>query len=408
MAAPSRSLYRWSLLALAVAAVTLAACNENYPQSTLAPASDFARAIDDLLDKIVWWGLLVFVLVEGLLLFAIFRFRRRAGAEEVPEAVHGHTRLEIAWTIAPALILAFIAVPTIRTIFVTQDDKPIPGALQVRVVGHQWWWEFEYPDLGFVTANELHLPVGRTASFTMESADVVHSFWIPRLAGKRDVIPTHKNHLWFTPDSAGTYTGQCAEFCGASHAWMGLRVVVDTPEDFETWVANEQRAAVGSPAPGDTAAAGAETATAAPEGAEATATVPEEAEAAAAPAGSETGAATATGEPLQEPAATPADSVARTFAAIGDAARGAQLFERSACVACHTIRGTKARARIGPDLTHVGSRQMIAADMLPNTPDNLARWLDNPPGVKPGALMPDLNLKEDQIADLVTYLQSLK
>ena len=380
----------------------LTGCEKEHPQTTLDPASEFARAIDDLFMLTVWLGAGVFVIVEALLLYIIFRFRRRPGTETVPEPVHGHTRLEIAWTIAPAIILVFIAVPTVRTIFLTQAEKPVPNALNVRVTAHQWWWEFEYPDLDIVTANELHAPVGKTVNLALTSGDVIHSFWVPRLGGKRDVHPFHKmvpgqhspvrfSRLWFTPEAPGTYPGQCAEFCGRSHAHMGLRVIAETEEDFAAWVANQQRPAASFPvgaaaAPGATRAA-ADTAAAA----------------SATPGGNG-------GErpPPQEPAATPDDSVARTFAAVGDPARGAQLFARSACIACHTIEGTTAKGRIGPNLTHFGGRQMIAAELMANTPENLARWLRDPPAVKPGALMPPLNLKEDQIADLVAYLHSLK
>nr|MBA2565536.1 cytochrome c oxidase subunit II [Gemmatimonadota bacterium] len=228
--------------ALWILAMALTGCTENYPRTSLAPRSDFARLIDQLFDITLGWGLVVFILVESLLVYIVWRYRQR-GADDRPEQVHGHTRLEIAWTLVPIVILLFIGIPTVRTIFATQENRPIPGALQVRVVGHQWWWEFEYPELGILTANELHLPVGRTASFDLQSADIIHSFWVPRLGGKRDAIPPHTNRLWFTPDSAGTYLGQCAEYCGASHALMGFRVVADSPEDFEAWVANQRRPA---------------------------------------------------------------------------------------------------------------------------------------------------------------------
>ncbi|HEY7529614.1 MAG TPA: cytochrome c oxidase subunit II, partial [Gemmatimonadota bacterium] len=238
------------VVALAAALLlAFAACTGNYPRSTLAPESDFARVIDDLFEFITWWGLGVFVVVEGLLVWIVLRYRSRRGREEGrPEQVHGHTRLEIAWTIAPALILVFIAVPTVRTIFVTQDEKPIPGALNVRVLAHQWWWEFQYPEHDVVTANEFVVPVGRTTSFRLESADVIHSFWVPQLGGKRDLVPLHENQLWFTPDSAGVYLGQCAEFCGSSHALMGFRVRAVPQAEFEEWVRHQASPAVGAEA----------------------------------------------------------------------------------------------------------------------------------------------------------------
>ncbi len=375
---PARRRSRCRLLPLAgtAALAVLAACTSKYPQTALAPKSDFARMLDDVFMHTVWWGLLVFVLVEGLILFVVLRFRQRGeGSEAPPDHVHGHTRLEIAWTVAPAIILAFIAVPTIRTIFITQDNTPKPGDVKVRVVGHQWWWEFQYPDLKVVTANELHLPAGMRAAFDLETADVLHSFWVPELAGKRDVIPRHVNHIWFTPDWPGVYTGQCAELCGYSHARMGFRVIVDAPEDFQAWVENERKPAVSfAPAP------------------------------AAAPAES----AATPSETAATMASSPGDTLSWRGGVVGDAAQGAALFQRSACVACHTIEGTPAKGKVGPNLTHVGRRQRIAAERLPNTPESMALWLHDPPALKPGALMPNLNLKPEQIADLVAYLESLK
>jgi cytochrome c oxidase subunit 2 len=419
--------------ALAAAAgllLALAACTENYPRSTLAPASDFARVIDDLFAVITWWGLAVFVVVEALLLYIVVRYRRRAGAgADRPQQIHGHTRLEIAWTVAPALILVFIAVPTVRTIFVTQDEKPVPGAVNVRVLAHQWWWEFQYPDHDVVTANELVVPVGRPTSFRLEAADVIHSFWIPQLGGKRDAIPLHENRLWFTPDSAGVYLGQCAEFCGTAHALMGFRLRAVPEAEFEEWLRHQAAPAIGAaPAPdaaggapgagGEGAAAGegggAEAGTA--EGQAAApgrpATAEEAAETTAARqavdtvAGQDPGAARLPTPGLPEEATEP--GALAGGAGPGSAARGAQLFQRSACIACHTVRGTNAQGKLGPDLTHLASRTRIAAELLPNTPEALARWLADPPAVKPGAKMPKLNLPDDQIADLVAYLRTLE
>jgi cytochrome c oxidase subunit 2 len=408
--------------ALAAAAgllLALAACTENYPRSTLAPASDFARVIDDLFGVITWWGLAVFVVVEALLIYIVVRYRRRAGAgADRPQQIHGHTRLEIAWTVAPALILVFIAVPTVRTIFVTQDERPVPGAVNVRVLAHQWWWEFHYPDHDVVTANELVVPVGRPTSFRLEAADVIHSFWVPQLGGKRDAIPLHENQLCFTPDSAGVYLGQCAEFCGTAHALMGFRLRAVPEAEFEEWLRHQAApAAGGAPGPdagaGDASAggaAGAGEAAAAGEGAaDPTA---QGAEGAAARqevdtvGGQDPGAARVPTPGLPEEATEP--GALAGGAGQGNAARGAQLFQRSACIACHTIRGTNAQGKLGPDLTHVASRTRIAAELLPNTPEALARWLADPPAVKPGAKMPKLNLPDDQIADLVAYLRSLE
>ncbi|HXF95619.1 MAG TPA: cytochrome c oxidase subunit II [Gemmatimonadales bacterium] len=328
-----------TLLGLAPVAAGLIGCRaEQFPQSTLHPRSDFAWAIQDLFTGIFWWAVVVFVVVEGILLYAVFRYRARPGAPP-PRPVHGHTLLEIAWTLAPALVLVLIAVPTIRTIFHTAGKAP-PGALRVEVVGHQWWWEFRYPELGIVTANELHLPVGRPVALELTSADVIHSFWAPALGGKRDVILSRTNRIALTADSEGVYLGQCAEFCGASHANMRLRVVVQSDSGFAAWVA-AQRAGPVAPAPGT----------------------------------------------LEE--------------------RGRQAYARSACIACHTVQGVSA-GRVGPDLTHLGSRQTIASGLFANTPENLARWIEDAPALKPGSLMPKMVLTPEDRDAIVAYLRSLR
>jgi cytochrome c oxidase subunit 2 len=317
----------------------LAACAaEQFPQSTLHPYSDFSRALAELFTDIFWWAVVVFVIVEGLLLFSVIRYRARPGAA-APKAVHGHTLLEIGWTLAPALILVFIAVPTIRTIFRTDGSAP-PGALRVEVVGHQWWWEFRYPALAIRTANELHLPAGRPVALEMTSADVIHSFWAPGLGGKRDVIQGRINRLSFTPETTGTFLGQCAEFCGASHANMRLRVMVETDSAFRAWAASEQSGPA-QPVPGS----------------------------------------------LEE--------------------RGKQAYARGACIACHTVAGVSS-GTVGPNLTHVGRRQTIASGLFDNTAENLRRWIENAPALKPGALMPAMALTPEDRDAIVAYLQSLK
>ena len=228
--------------------VVLSACAGQHPQSTLDPRSDFATDLSDLYKNIFNWAVGVFVVVEGLLLFVVFRFRAREGAPPPPRT-HGNTVLEIAWTLAPALILVAIAVPTIRTVFKVAGDAPA-GAIRVEVIGHQWWWEYRYPDLGVITANELHVPVGRPIAVSITSADVIHSWWAPRLGGKRDAIPNHTNRIAFTADSVGTYMGQCVEFCGASHANMRLRVMVDSAAGFDAWIATQRDTTPRNPAPG--------------------------------------------------------------------------------------------------------------------------------------------------------------
>jgi cytochrome c oxidase subunit 2 len=237
---------------LLLTAVLAAGCTQwadpSLPQTTVFPASDVNRYILDLYVLIFWMAVVVFFGVEGFLLYTIIRFRRRAN-NQMPTQTHGNTRLEVAWTILPSMVLLVIAIPTIPTIF-AQDTVPPNATQHVRVIGHQWWWEFQYPDLGVATANELHLPVGQTVRFDLTSADVIHSFWIPRMGGKMDVVPTRTNLLWFTPEQTGEFFGQCVEFCGIQHANMRMRLIVETPEAFQAWV-QQQRAAAPQPSGGD-------------------------------------------------------------------------------------------------------------------------------------------------------------
>ena len=225
---------------LAAGALLLSSCNSNLPQDALTSDGPYARRTDSLFNWVFGIAVLVFFLVEGLLVYVLFKFRHRPG-RAVPAQIHGNRRLEIMWTIAPAVLLAAIAVPTIVTIFAL-TQRP-PGALSIRVVGHQWWWNVSYPTMRVTTANEVHIPVGRPVELTVTSNDVIHSFWVPRLAGKQDLTPGKENHILLQADRPGTYVGQCAEYCGISHANMRLRVIADRPADFEAWIRQEQRAA---------------------------------------------------------------------------------------------------------------------------------------------------------------------
>ncbi|HVH68882.1 MAG TPA: cytochrome c oxidase subunit II [Gemmatimonadales bacterium] len=224
-------------LRLLTTLLAISGCAGPYPQSTLHPHSDFARATDVLFADIVWWAAVVFVLVDVMLLVTLVRFRHRPD-RPAPKPTHGHTIMEIAWTLAPAVILVFVAVPTVRTIFATAGGAPA-DALKVQVIGHQWWWEFKYTDLALTTANELHIPAGKPVRLAITSADVIHSFWIPPLGGKRDAIPGKTNYIAFRADSTGDYSGQCAEFCGTSHANMRLRVIVESDSEFGAWAQNQ-------------------------------------------------------------------------------------------------------------------------------------------------------------------------
>ena len=461
-------------VALAASAFIVAACSQ-YPNSVFHTRTETNRDVGFLFEVLIWFGSIVFVVVEAILIYTLVRFRRR-GAPRQPEHVHGNTTLEITWTIIPAVILVFIAIPTVRTIFRTQA-KPPDTALQVEVIGHQWWWEFRYPQFTMrsptgkidtvVTANELYLPKGRTVSFTLKSQDVIHSFWIPALSGKRDVIANHTNFLWFTPDSAAStvYNGFCVEYCGASHANMRFRAFVVMPDEFQSWIVHQQTpAAFVLPTPGpaaaNTAAAQAQNPQLAqsqvPSGAQVAPQrnlggnpLPGHATGTNAPTvpssgASGTGVPAATAAPTQPAAqagfiafpheripeyavpSTPVPADVHIADLYGDATRGAQLLTsgQGACLGCHTIRGNPSMiGQIGPNLTHIGSRTTIAAGLYPNDGHHLALWIKNARKMKPGVLMPTIGLNEydpqlgttmkagltdQQIADIVAYLQALK
>jgi len=364
---------------LCLLALAVAGCSpERYPQTALLPLSDFARIGDHVQDQTFYWAVAVFILVEGALLYAIFRFRGRPDDPE-PKQVHGNTTVEIIWTIIPALILAFIAVPTVKGIFHT-NASPGADALRIEIVGHQWWWEFRYPEAGVVTANELVIPVGRTVELIQHSADVVHSFWPPRFAGKRDVFPGRETRLWFKADSAGLYPGQCAEFCGIQHARMAFHVRAEPQEEFESWLARMQT--LGAPA------------------------------AAGAPAAPDTGSlhTASAGATLREQQGGPADSAAAaTTAAPADPlfAKGEQLFKTKGCIGCHSVQAKGApTALIGPNLANVGARHYIAAGWLKNTDENLERWIQNPQALKKGVLMPNLGVTAEESQALRAYLRA--
>jgi len=215
--------------------------------TTVMPKSEFGKMTHDIFMLISWTTLVIFIAVEAALIYACWRFRDRPGAP-IPKQVHGNTPLEIGWTIAFALVLLVIGIPTIRVIFQTQQAGA-SGGLRVDVGGRQWWWEFKYPDLKITTANEVHIPVGQAVAFHLHGPDVIHSFWVPQLGGKRDVVPHRVNRIVLTPDTPGEYIGQCAEYCGTSHANMRFRAIVHDKAGWEQWVAAQQAAPVESPDP---------------------------------------------------------------------------------------------------------------------------------------------------------------
>jgi cytochrome c oxidase subunit 2 len=286
----------------------------------------------------------IFVIVFSLLTYSVIKFRRRANDDgREPPPIYGSNQIELAWTVIPVLIVLVLFLATARVIHGIQQAKPPAEAIEVIAVGHQFWWEFRYPALGVVTANELHVPVSDTSHptptfITLLSADTDHSFWVPRLAGKTDLIPNRENHMWIDPDEPGIYIGQCAQYCGTQHAKMLLRVYVDSPNQFQKWVQDQSKPAQ-------------------------------------------------VGESVKE---------------------GRRVFETTACINCHAVSGTVADGRFGPDLTHLMSRDTIASGAATNTPENLRLWIHNPEAIKPGSLMPAMNLNQQDLDAVTAYLETLR
>ncbi|CAN5768136.1 cytochrome c oxidase subunit II [soil metagenome] len=410
----------------ALIAVALTACNNaQYPNSVFHNHTEFNRDVGHLFDILLWLGGFVFVFVEGILLYTIFKYRRKSENDR-PKHVHGNTTLEILWTAIPAVILAFIAVPTVKTIFKTQAVAS-SDALQVEVWGHQWWWEFRYPQYTMAgngkldtltTANELYVPVGRKVNFKLQTTDVLHSFWIPQMGGKRDLITNHVNYLWFTPDSVGegAWNGFCAEFCGSSHANMHFKVFTVTPSNFDSWTKHQMSpAAFGAvamkPMPG------------------AVAPVADSAKPQAQTV-QQAGFVSFPREKLPAhviPRTPLPEGLAFNESLKGDPQRGLDFMNKmgGGCIGCHAIAGNPMMmAKVGPNLTHVGTRTTIAGGIYPNDTQHLVRWIKNARKMKPGVLMPTLGageydgvtkafipktgLNDQQIADIVAYLQSLQ
>jgi cytochrome c oxidase subunit 2 len=312
--------------------------------SIFAPESTPARSISHLAAFVLAITGAIFIVVGGLLTYAVIRFRRRASDDGMePAQVYGSGPVEAAWTTVPFLIVVVLTLATARVIQEVQDARKPASALDVQVIGRQWWWEIRYPKLGIVTANELHVPVSQAQDrlptfLDLRSADVVHSFWVPRLAGKIDLVPNKVNSMWIEPERTGLFLGQCGTYCGTQHAWMLLRVYVDTREDFDRWVTQQKKAAEIGPA----------------------------------------------------------------------VAAGRLIFERTACINCHAVGGIGGNGRFGPDLTHLMSRHTLGSGALSNSPPGLRAWIKSPDRFKPGVLMPAMNLNDTELDQLVAYLATLK
>jgi cytochrome c oxidase subunit 2 len=342
-----------------------------FPTTILSPVSTPGQAVHQLsLFVLVITGG-IFVGVTALLLYAVVRYRTRGKEVFEPPQVFGSMQIELAWTIIPVLIIVVLFLGTARVIFAVQDSPKPASALDVTVVGHQFWWEFRYPKYNIVTANELHVPISDpnapTPTFLkLTSADVVHSFWVPRLAGKTDLLPNRVNEMWIDPHETGVYEGQCAQFCGSQHAKMLLRVYVDTPEQFKLWIANQQKTQAAAPTQDQASADNSGTA-----------------------------------------GATQIAGHLRDASQDITPEQGRRVFEEQSCMNCHAISGTVANGRYGPDLTHLMSRDTIASGAATNTAANLKAWIADPNEFKPGSLMPAMHLSDQQNAQLVAYLSTL-
>jgi cytochrome c oxidase subunit 2 len=423
-------------IVLAGLVLALGACGA-YPNSTFNHHTDFNTDIDALWNKLLFWGTLVFVIVEGILIFTIIKFRKRPDSPP-PQMTHGNTAMEISWTVLPIVILILIAIPTVKTIFKTEAPARA-GSLEIEVIGHQWWWEYRYPQYGFSTANEFYLPTGRTVNFTLHTVDVIHSFWVPQMGGKRDVVGQRSNHLWYTPNAdleTMVWNGFCTEYCGTSHANMRIRAYTVTPAEFESWAAGQQTpAAFGAAPPPPPPATPAVTPAASKAPPAAASKAPATAVAAAAPPRADFYVFPASKLPDYAVPKTPyPDGITYDDALLakGDAQRGRDLFAtppKAMCITCHTLNGIpNATSLTAPNLTHIASRHTIAAGLYPNDAPHLARWIKNASKMKPGAKMntwgtglyDPMNKKmmgdkgtvgaltDEQIADLVAFLQTLK
>jgi cytochrome c oxidase subunit 2 len=307
------------------------------------PAGPQALLLDRLGDVMYGISAGVFLLVVVMLLIAAFR-RRRADEDVMDPA--RERRMAVTVSIAAGATAAILVVVMLSSFATGRrlTATPPSEALQLRATGHQWWWEVEYRDAlpgnWATTANEIHVPVGRPVVIELRATDVIHSFWVPNLGVKRDMIPGEETSIWFQADSPGVYRGLCAEFCGYQHAKMAFEVVAEPPERFAAWLAGQR-----------------------------------------------------------DTARTPADSVE---------ARGQEVFLASTCVMCHAIGGTPAGSRVGPNLTHLASRRTIGAGSLPNTRGNLAGWIVDPQGIKPGVRMPPSSIQPDDLQALLVYLERLR
>jgi cytochrome c oxidase subunit 2 len=330
----------------------LGACSfigiEDAPLTTFEPKGPFAQRIDNLFWPVFWIATAIFILVQGAILVAVFLFRDREGAKEARQ-LHGSPKLEVLWTVIPALILAGVAVPTTAAVFDLTECGP--DAMEIQVTGHQWWFEYHYPDEGIDTANVMVIPAGREVCARMTSDDVIHNFWIPALNGKRYLVPGQTTELRLQADEPGEFWGHCAEFCGLSHSLMRARVQALSPTDYDAWVLGQQEPA----------------------------TLPEE--------------------------GTPEHDGYQVF--LNKGCTQCHTIRLDDDNASNIVA---ADAFNGPDLTHFASRNVFAGAILPEEgqgrPEALQQWLADPPNTKPGSFMPNLALTQQEIDSLIVWLES--
>lgn len=335
------------LVPLAAMAMLLGACSVTNPDGvldSLSPEGPIAEDLAWLYWMVFTIAAVIFVLVQGGLVYTLIKFRSRKDDDKEPKQIHGNAKLEVVWTIIPVLILAAISVPTVSRVF--KYTECAPDSYPVEVIGHQWWFEFYYPEEDIWTANEMVIPTNQEVCLTMESEDVLHNFWIPKLNGKRYLVPGQETQLLMLADDEGEYYGHCAEFCGLSHARMRMRVIAVSPSDFDGWLAAQAEPAV-APAEGTLEATGLELFN-------------------------------------------------------SKACSGCHLIRGVNESTTHNLTA------IGPELTHFASRGSFAGSTLEaEDPDALALWLADPPTWKPGSFMPNLALTPEEIEALEAYLRSL-
>ncbi len=353
------------------------------------------------ITKLFWWVTIVctiiFIIVAVWVGYSIVKFRHK-GEEGEPDQHQIDKSLEITWTIIPTLICVLLGWWTVQSMFGPRAGEPIrEGDPDIVITGVQWWWEVKYPKLGITTANEIHIPTGRPIQVELRSNDVIHTFWVPEMGRKQQMIPGHYNSIVFQADKVGQYLGACAQYCGNQHAWMRLLLVAEAPDDFDKWAANEAKPHV-VPAPAPASSVPAPASAHLVQASQKIVAVEKDAASGVSPvANPSTGAVTAEVPPLH----------IEGDLAGGDVARGLRIYQEQTCGSCHAIDGVSS-ARYAPDLNHVANRKTLGAGVIPdNTPENLYKWIYDPQAIKPGCNMPTFHLTPEQTRDVVAYLETL-